>query len=342
MSPVHRMPFSLRFKLIMTIIASSPYPDTVLDEIRRTLEKSRDLRTIKSLHDRIIAFLPEIRSSDLGRNRLHRAAELKLRIERKPGKILSRLHLRGGDHVSARAKRKLKLERLGISRGQSADWQLEALLPKKEFAAYLRQKDREGTIPSSHGLCCLARMYAGTMKLAGYHGDHLASLAHNLPGLAEKGKRFASIYVDCSCAPATTPRLDASLIDARLAQMPVAEIATFHAHLYLKVALESLGDGVKILAKWGFAFQALLILTETSLDPDGSCHAARRLLLLGSRDESGCPIHRLPHWMKGAGVLTVDSVDAVHRYITQRSPAPYLDLFGSQPLSKDWTMATPQ
>jgi hypothetical protein len=311
-----------------------------LAKIRRALEKTTNLEQIVGLHLEAEELLLYIRTPVFGRNLLYRAAELKLRIERKGGKMLPDLHLRGGDRKSTAAAGKLTLRRRGLCRNRSAEWQVEALLPENEFAAYIRRAVQEGKEPTSHGLYDLARMHVEREKLIADSPDATFDrVARRLQSLADQRRRFGCIYIDAPWAAAGHGRASGSHLDPRLAQLPLLEVAAPQAHLYLKVASHSRKDGVKKLRGWGFSCNASLQPSKASVGPDDVRQLAREVWLLGIRDGSGCPIGGLARWIAGDMVLTGDSAEAVYRFMERESRPPYLDLFGDRPFSKLWTMA---
>ena len=212
---------------------------TAVAEIRRRLAKATDLGKIKDLHDRAVELLSRKGTSALDRDVSYQAAELKLVAERKMGLILAALHLRGGDRRSAVAARKLTLDRLRISRRQSAAWQLEGLLPDEDFAAYIQQAARDGKQPSSHGLCCLARRYVESTAFAGNSPECFGRVAGGLRTLARQGRQFACILIDSPGAAASKGRASAFRIDPRLAHLPLLEVAAPQAHIYLRATPES-------------------------------------------------------------------------------------------------------
>jgi hypothetical protein len=89
----------------------------------------------------------------------NRAAELKLRAERKAGQILADLKLRGGDRRSKRHGALLKLDDLGISRDQSKRWQRLASVPESDFCGYLTVTRNNGGEVTSAGLLKLSSRY---------------------------------------------------------------------------------------------------------------------------------------------------------------------------------------
>jgi hypothetical protein len=62
---------------------------------------------------------------------------------------------------------------------------------------------------------------------------------------------------------------------------------------------------------------------------------------VGVRGGAGCHNHGLPPEIRGAGVVHANSIDQMYRFVQHVSRSPYLDLFGSRPFSKDWTIVAP-
>ncbi len=337
----HFLPPSRRMAA-MKATAAAAQVASALARIARALEKTTHLKRIVKLHLKVSELLLRIRTLALGRNLLHRAAGLKLRAERKAGKLLRELHIRGGDHKSARAAIKLTLARLRVSKKQSSDWQLEAQLPEDDFASYLRQTAVKGKLPSSHGLCRLARMHVESLKLAGNSADDFGRVLDGLRALARQGKRFACILIDSPCAPVRSDRANDFHFDPRLAQLPLMQVAAPQTHFYLRATLESCEEGAKVLAAWGLVWKATVGRKEVWRDPDALWEPVRDLWLLGVRGASGCNDYGLPHWTEGAGTLPETSAGALYRFVESVSRPPYLDLFGSRPFSKDWTIAINQ
>ncbi|MGO9108938.1 MAG: hypothetical protein ACLP9L_06860 [Thermoguttaceae bacterium] len=311
-----------------------------LDEMRRALEESTDFQQVKDLHTQTVHFLSYLRTSPLGPEVLYRGAELKLRVERKMGQILEDLHLAGGNHKSNLGPKKLTLALLGISRKKSALWQAEAGLPEEDFDLYIQRSASEGKVPSSNGLCCLARVHAERAKFADTIADPFGHVADGLRSLSRQGKPFGCIYVDPPSTPAGGGRACGFHIDARLAELPLIEVAAPKAHLYLKVTPRSKEEGVMMLRDWGFSLKAWLLRREVPLDPHDSLQSVHQMWLLGVRNGSGRHNQGLPRWVEEAGMLTIDSTEAIYRCIERVSPPPYLDLFGSRPFSNRWMMAT--
>lgn len=138
------------------MIASQSRELVLLDQADRLLAESKTFEEVKSIRDKAEAARTYVKAAQLGLELQNRAAEIKLRAERKAGKFLTNLSLRGGDRRSKTHTATLKLEDLGINRDQSRRWQHLAAVPEKEFQNYLKSAQAEGRELTSAGLLRLA------------------------------------------------------------------------------------------------------------------------------------------------------------------------------------------
>src|SRR5208283_799515 len=123
-----------------------------LDTIRRAFAETNDLKEIVGLHVRVVLIEDFLKTGHSARQILIEAIVLKLHVERKAGRILRRLRLRGGNHLLTHVARKRRLEQWGISDKESANWQMESRLPDEDFDWYTMKAGSKGRSPSSHGL----------------------------------------------------------------------------------------------------------------------------------------------------------------------------------------------
>ena len=71
--------------------ASASHAVSVLDEVRRALDETVDLAQVRSVHDQAVELLFRIRMSRWGLSLLNQATEVKLRYERRMGRLLATL-----------------------------------------------------------------------------------------------------------------------------------------------------------------------------------------------------------------------------------------------------------
>jgi hypothetical protein len=126
----------------------------VLNQASRLLAQAKSLDDIKTIRDKAEAARTYVKAAKLGLELHNRAAELKLRAERKAGEVLKTLKLRGGNRRSKfpRVTLKLNLAELGISRKQSMLWQRIASVSDREFVDYMRTADDRDREITSAGL----------------------------------------------------------------------------------------------------------------------------------------------------------------------------------------------
>lgn len=129
---------------------------TVLDQVSRILAEAKSLDDIKTIRDKAEAARAFVKAAKLGLELQNRAAEVKLRAERKAGSLLRSLKLRGGDRKSKGHAGPLKLDDLGISRDQSKRWQHVASVSAAEFSKYLKDTIDQGREITSAGLLRVA------------------------------------------------------------------------------------------------------------------------------------------------------------------------------------------
>tara|TARA_B110000116_G_scaffold196884_1_gene171595 strand:+ start:183 stop:935 length:753 start_codon:yes stop_codon:yes gene_type:complete len=127
-----------------SVLNSVPQQLATLDRAKLALAQATTVDQIKSIRDKAEAVRKYAQSAALGLEIQNTAAEVKLRAERKAGALLASLKLRGGDRKSKSPEVTLKLDDLGISKHQSARWQLEAQLSENEFDGYLRSVRTSG------------------------------------------------------------------------------------------------------------------------------------------------------------------------------------------------------
>ncbi len=128
-----------------------------LDHASRILAEAKSIEDVKAIRDKAEAARAYARAAQLGLDLQNRAAELKLRAERKAGDFLASLMLRGGNRSSKGHRVTLKLEDLGISRHQSKRWQSVASVSERDFSKYLREANDLGRELTSAGLLRIAR-----------------------------------------------------------------------------------------------------------------------------------------------------------------------------------------
>jgi hypothetical protein len=190
-----------------------------LNEALRALEETSSLMDIKAIRDNAEAIRTYAQAARKGIEYRNRAAELRLRAERKAGRILSTLNLRGGDRRSKNWRVRTRLADLGISRAESKRWQQLASIAESTFCDYLETMKSQSRAVTAIGLIraamaatrvepsrfgrgsicadeCASADADGLMELAN-HGQLLMELLR--PACVDSNRRlaFAELRVVC-------------------------------------------------------------------------------------------------------------------------------------------------
>lgn len=138
-------------------MAASSRGLVLLDRANQLLAEASSLEDIKEVRNVAESARTFAKAAQLGLELQNRAAELKLRAERKAGAFLAELHLQGGNRRSKGHRVPLKLDDFGITNQQSKRWQLAALVPEPDFEKYVRGKNQLGQEVTAAGLLRMAK-----------------------------------------------------------------------------------------------------------------------------------------------------------------------------------------
>lgn len=132
-----------------------------LSEACEELDQAEEIPDIKGIRDKADAVRQYAQAANLGLDVQNKAAELKLLAERKAGRLLQSLKLRGGDRKSASYTKRMTLQDFGITQNQSKRWQREAAIPDEVFEVYIEQARRNGKEITASGLLRAAKSNGG-------------------------------------------------------------------------------------------------------------------------------------------------------------------------------------
>jgi hypothetical protein len=170
----------------------------LLTRAERALAEARSIEEIKNIRDQAEAVRTYARSASLGFEIQSYAAEVRLRAERKAGRLLLECKLRGGDRRSKSCDGTVTLSELGVTKKQSFCWQLEACVSDADFKQYVSRCRKLNKELTSAGLVRLAR--SGRKGRGGDSSGEaesdLAGLAANLGDLLAQGQRFTCIWAN--------------------------------------------------------------------------------------------------------------------------------------------------
>jgi hypothetical protein len=120
-----------------------------LEKVAIALPELLDLTKVKAIRDNADALR---HNAQLGPKLQNRAAEIRLRAERRAGELLTTLSLHGGSRKSSSQIERLSLSSLGIDHNQSFRWQCLAAIPVRHFEEYIATSIEQGKPISSNRL----------------------------------------------------------------------------------------------------------------------------------------------------------------------------------------------
>lgn len=316
---------------------TEPRELVLLGEAQRIIAEATSLDQIKDIRDKAEATRKYIESAQLGLVMQNRAAEVKLRAERRAGELLATMKLAGGDRRSEKSSG-TTLEELGISKHQSSRWQREAAVPEEVFERLVKEANSQSQELTTAALLRLARQFVRPRQPSGSATNIVETAESALVSLAElcaREDKFACIYAD---PPWHRVKDRPALSADAICELPIGELAQENAHLHLWVSNSMLFEAPRVMAAWGFEFQSCLVWVKPQKGPGDFWRLAHEFLLLGTRGElsfrdrgviSWVRINRRKHGLKP---------EKIRKLIERVSPGPYLQLFADT-TARGWTAA---
>lgn len=114
-------------------LAASSQLDLQLAGLSLQISRSESVSDVKGVRNKAEAARSYARNARLGLEMQNKAAEIRLRAERRVGELLSQMKLRGGDRKTEKQDNCLKLDELGITQNQSTRWQRVARIDDDQF-----------------------------------------------------------------------------------------------------------------------------------------------------------------------------------------------------------------
>ncbi|NQT14292.1 MAG: hypothetical protein HQ582_16165 [Planctomycetes bacterium] len=329
--------------------AETPQPSRqirALTKASQALAAANTLHEIKDIRDQAEAVRMYARSAAMGLEVQNKAAEIKLRAERKAGKFLAEGIRRGGNRRSKLHDATLNLSDLGVTKLQSHRWQLEASVSDAHFERYVDGCQTSGKELTSATLLRFAKSHPGE-EGGNSHEEvqtGLDGMTEGVVRLIERGQHFGCIWatplwLGSALDVAGCPDRSAFARSAQLRKLAVRDVVAEQAHLHIAVPAEFLGDAMLVINAWGFTYRSVLVSKESPRGYGEYWRPGHEFLLLGVRG-------RLPFRDSGliGGLEAEDSSVAgrpglIRQLIERVSPGPYLGLFGGE-FWPGWTVLT--
>ena len=303
--------------------SGSPAELVALTNVQLALARVKDVDDVKEIRDKAEAVRKYIESAGLGLEVQNKAAELKLRAERKAGEMLAEMKLHGGDRRSDVSGDRTRLEDLGISKDQSSRWQLLARVPAKLFDEFVAQFNvRQVELTTAEALRFARRLRTGKSDTslqkikAGSEGDIVT-----LNGLITTGAKFGCIY-------AAPPAVGTGTLSVeRICNLPVGEIAAEQSHLHLWTSNEQSNEAEQIITAWGFQPRDVFVWVKPKRGPGNYWRRSHELLMLGVRGECPFTDKSIHSWIKANRPRGGGKPSCIRELIEAVSPGPYVELF---------------
>ncbi|MFN3194026.1 MAG: hypothetical protein ACE361_26190 [Aureliella sp.] len=307
----------------------------LLSQAHRAIAEARSLNELKDIRDKAEAARKYAQAAGMGLEIQNYAAEVKLRAERRAGKLLAKLNLHGGDRSDKSADHRVTLSDIGVTKDQSSRWQLTAAVPEKRFEEYVDTTRNESGEVTTAGLVRIAREIKAKQRSKSSDVTEdvtncvVISSSEELTGSG----RYACVYVD----PPWPGGEDNQHFLAALNELPVELMVEDHAHLHMWADDDSLFAAKQAIDNWGFEFKGCLICLDPEGKPGQFWTRGHEYLLLGVR--GGLPLMepRLSSWMRAPRQPDGTPSERVRKIIERVSPGAYLELFGRHKAS-GWTI----
>ena len=145
-------------------------------------------------------------------------------------------------------------------------------------------------------------------------------------------KRYPTILADCPWnveqrgGRGAIRHYDLMSVD-RIKDMPVADLATPNAHLYLWVTNGALRHGFEVMEAWGFRYRSIFTWIKPKLGLGNYLRNSTEHVLFGTRGKAPVLFKAQPSW--GFFPLQDHShkPEEFHKIVERLSPGPYLELF---------------
>lgn len=304
------------------------------EETIQWLSRVADVQQAQNFRDRMEETAHLLRRRGYGLEAINKAAELKLRAERRLGELLREMPKhKGGRPSENRSHDARGLADIGINWTQSSRWQQVASVPEEIFEQHIAEvktTDRELT---TAGALRLAKSLRQPGKQEEPSPPDLCSV-EDLSVLVERGLRFRTIYADPPWqygnqgTRASTDNHYRTMPTEAIAALPVRELAAESAHLHLWTTNGFLPDAFSIIEAWGFTYKSCFVWCKPQIGLGNYWRVSHEFLLLGVKGSCAFRDNSLPSWAVEDRTAHSSKPEKFRRLIERASHAPRLELFG--------------
>jgi N6-adenosine-specific RNA methylase IME4 len=117
----------------------------------------------------------------------------------------------------------------------------------------------------------------------------------------------------------------------RIKQMPIADLMTDDAHLWLWVTNATLRQGYEVAEAWGFTVRSPLTWVKFKLGLGNYLRNSTEHLLFATRGKAPVQYRSQPTWIQAPVQDHSHKPEEQYALIERVSPGPYLELFARRP-----------
>ncbi len=268
----------------------------------------------------------------------NKAAEIKLRAERRAGEMLRQMEKAKNQRSAANTT----LGALGISHAQSSRWQRAAIVPEEDFHGYVVAANDAGREITSSGLLKLANAAAPKNGAKPAKGD--TGICTDLSDLVSRGEKFGTIYADPpwryqnqGTRASTGNHYAGDMSVEEICAMPIPELCADKCHLHLWTTNAFLFECPKIFEAWGFEFKSSFVWVKPQMGIGNYWRNSHEIMLLAVKGGQTALNKGQMSWLECSRGKHSAKPDAVRHSIEKLSPGPFLELFGRKKV-EGWTV----
>ncbi len=215
------------------------------------IEQAKNIDEVKAIRDKAEACRIYAKQAGMSLEGQNSLAEIRLRAERKAGAMLKDMEKQQGARGFGK-KVELHdvtpLSELGVTKMQSSRWQQEARIDDKVFEDYLTKTKKKGEVTTS-GLLRVVRSVPAEVedlpddRFRIIYADPPWSYGNQMPvhSVSSQGDYYPLLTIKQLC------------------EMPVEDITTKNAVLFLWVTSPILEESFSVIKAWGFKYKASFV-----------------------------------------------------------------------------------
>jgi N6-adenosine-specific RNA methylase IME4 len=296
-----------------------------LDVAMQVIAEAESPAELADLSISVDAFRQYARRAKLGLSVQNRAAEIRLRCERRIGEMLrERQLLRGRPANGSSGER---LSDLGIDRKMSMRSQQLATVPLSIFDKFIRDTLAQGKELYTRNLLNISERRAATARnklpMPGGQIDDLHSLVR-------AKRKFGTIYCDVPWdVPGNPPPYPVLTFD-ELAALPIPELAAQRCHLHLWAGDRFFEPAFTLIREWRFRLTSTFVWVTDEMGRGNYWRSGHVTMLTAVNSKHDHFDDRsLRSWISAPRRGHSQKPDEVRKLLERSSPGPRLELFAT-------------